>query len=276
MPISGKPLPNKACAVFLVFLLGISFALPKTVCSKSVDAESREVVQVLAAVTHLKTPAERIAAISGYFLGRPYAANTLVGGVNEDERLVVNLHEFDCFTFLDTVEALRRTDDPDRFIEMLRYVRYRGGDIAFVARRHFFSDWVADQSLGIVDVTQQVAGVLSVKVKKLLNRRSEEYLWLPGLPVQDREVTYIPSANIDEGTLERLQTGDYVGFYTGQAGLDVSHTGLVVKYDGKVMLRHASSGEGKSRVLDEPLSDYLLNREGLIVYRVSDKSLIND
>jgi hypothetical protein len=65
-----------------------------------------------------------------------------------------------------------------------------------------------------------------------------------------------------------LRSGDYVGIYSEHAGLDVSHTGLIVKKSGQVLLRHASSRSNVKRVLDEDLLDYLRDKPGLVVYRV--------
>ena len=73
---------------------------------------------------------------------------------------------------------------------------------------------------------------------------------------------------IDAQMLSLLQNGDYVGVYSELAGLDVSHTGLIVKSKDQVMLRHASSRRGVERVVDEELITYLQGKPGLVVYRV--------
>jgi hypothetical protein len=62
-------------------------------------------------------------------------------------------------------------------------------------------------------------------------------------------------------------SGDFVGIYTDKEGLDVSHTGIIIKKDGKVFLRHASSKEKNQKVVDENLSEYMKNKPGLVVYR---------
>jgi hypothetical protein len=65
--------------------------------------------------------------------------------------------------------------------------------------------------------------------------------------------------------LSKLKSGDFVGIYTDEEGLDASHTGIIIKKTGKVFLRHASSKSQK--VVDEDLSEYMKNKPGLIVYR---------
>ena len=92
--------------------------------------------------------------------------------------------------------------------------------------------------------------------------------WLPGIPVVLRELSYIPTEQVDAGVLSALQTGDYVGIYSPYAGLDVSHVGLVVRDNGRVVLRHASSLDSLGRVVDVDLLEYLQGKPGLLVYRV--------
>ena len=220
-------------------------------------------------------PGERIVHISHLFLGAPYAANTLRGGPQQAEQLVVNLAEFDCFTLLDTIEALRRAATPADFPEQLKQVRYRGGKVAYASRRHFFSDWVAADSAGMSDVTAAVGQGRARVVAKQLNQKEDGSLWLPGLPVTGRDVTYIPTVKIDRVVLSALQAGDYVGIYAAHQGADVSHTGLIVKTGARVLLRHASSSPGVRRVVDVDLLAYLQGKPGLVVYRASRNSRLS-
>ncbi len=90
---------------------------------------------------------------------------------------------------------------------------------------------------------------------------------MPGYPVQKTEVKFIPAEAIDDALLMQLQTGDYLGIYSPLPGLDVSHTGILIKKDGKVFLRHASSRTAVDRVVDDELLSYLGGKKGLIVYR---------
>ena len=227
-----------------------------------------ELTQVITSANQYVSPGEQIVKISDYFINTPYAANTLVGGPLEAEQLVINLSAFDCFTFLDIVEALRRSSAVDDFHTQLKNVRYHNGTVAYAMRRHFFSDWVTGDDTPINDVTAGVGQGNAQAVVKQLNRRSDGTRWLPEIPIVSREISYIPLSEIDAQMLSLLQTGDYVGVYSELAGLDVSHTGLVVKSKGKLMLRHASSRRGVERVIDEELISYLQGKPGLIVYRV--------
>jgi hypothetical protein len=249
-------------AFFIIYLMSSS-CLGGT--PEPVDAR---LARILGAASSADRPGKRIVTLSSQFLGAPYAANTLVGGPDVPERLVAGLDAFDCFTLLDTVEALRRSSSAGDFLGQLQLVRYRQGVVAYGERRHFFSDWVADQDSLLIDVTAQVAQGRARPVIKELNRRDDGTLWLAGIAVTRRDIYYIPAEVIDQPLLSALQPGDYVGIYSELAGLDVSHTGLIVKNANRIMLRHASSRRGVERVVDDDLSSYLQGKPGLVVYRV--------
>ncbi len=207
-------------------------------------------------------------SISSHFLGAPYIANSLIGGPAEAEQLVTRLDGFDCFTFLDTVEALRRSTVAGDFPMQMIQVRYREGVVTYANRRQFFSDWVADKDSPVKDVTAVVSRGRVMQVKKFLNRRSDGAPWVQGAAVVPRTITYIPADKLDAKLIEALEPGDYVGVFSAQPGLDVSHTGLIVEADGAIMLRHASSRGGVERITDENLVTYRRGRTGLVVYRV--------
>ena len=38
-----------------------------------------------------------------------------------------------------------------------------------------------------------------------------------------------------------MRTGDYIGIYTPAEGLDVSHVGICIRRENRILLRHASS-----------------------------------
>ena len=227
-----------------------------------------ELEQIITSARQVDNPGVRIVSISSHFIDTPYAANTLIGGPQEPEQLVINLAGFDCFTLLDVVEALRRSSVAEDLPEQLKKVRYRDATVAYEKRRHFFSDWVADETAAISDVTAEVGLGRAKHVLKQLNRKSDGAPWLPEIAVTAREIYYIPARDIDTEVVAALNSGDYVGIYSHLAGLDVSHTGLIVKSAGKVMLRHVSFRNGVERVVDENLLDYLQHTPGLVVYRV--------
>lgn len=64
-----------------------------------------------------------------------------------------------------------------------------------------------------------------------------------------------------------MQTGDYVGIYSPLAGLDVSHTGIIIKKGNQVWLRNASSLKKNMKVVDTPLLSYIKTRPGIVIAR---------
>lgn len=212
-------------------------------------------------------PGERIKFLSERFIGTEYEGSTLIGSVDEQEVLTINLEGMDCFTFQDYVEALRLSSDFKEFKYNLVDVRYRDSEIDYTKRNHFFTDWGVYNRNNVTDITQLIGGQNTKKVTKQLNKKEDGTRFLPGIPVVEREITYIPGSSIDSTVLSELRDGDYIGIYTHTNGLDVSHTGIVVIKSGEPYIRHASSRKKNRMVLDEPLEKYMKDRPGLIVLR---------
>ena len=108
--------------------------------SKSLLAQDALIAKILRESDVSRRPGDRITSISSHFLDTPYLANSLIGSPAETEQLVLRLDGFDCFTFLDTVEALRRSDAVGDFSGQMVQVRYRHGKVSYANRRHFLSD----------------------------------------------------------------------------------------------------------------------------------------
>lgn len=205
----------------------------------------------------------RIDFISAAFLGVPYAAETLGGAPDAPEALVIDLSRVDCFTYLEYVEAMRISRSYDEFRRSVAAVRYKRSQVAYAARRHFFTDWAA--SSRVTDVTALVGGTRTKSAVKVLNRKDGGGSIVPGLPQRRRRVAYVPSAVFDGPPAGRLRTGDYVGIYAEDNGLDVTHTGIALVKGTGVIFRHASQTAG--RVIDEDLTSYLAGKPGVIVLR---------
>lgn len=208
----------------------------------------------------------RIDFLSGRFIGVPYQPHTLIGGPDEAEEFVINLAAVDCFTLLDYVEAMRRSGSFDAFIANLRDVRYREGEVGYASRNHFLADWIECGRGFVRDVTRDIAAGKAVRVRKTLNRKEDGTPYLHGLPEVVRDVCFIPAGSITNEVIERLRAGDYLGMYSNEPGLDVTHVGIVIRNGGD-FLRHASSAKGVRKVVDQPLGEYLSGKPGIIVIR---------
>nr|WP_231976729.1 DUF1460 domain-containing protein [Mycobacterium sp. E740] len=204
--------------------------------------------------------------MSRQFLGTPYGADTLVGSATEQEQLVVELEKVDCFTFADYVEAAKRAANRDEFIAGLTEVRYKDGVVAFQNRKHFFTDWVASTPVVASDVTSSLSPN-AIAVQKNLNAKDSGGVYLPGIPVVPRTVSYIPSERVDDGVVKQLRTGDYIGAYAEDGGLDVTHVGIFVDTPAGPVFRNASSLSTDDKVVDSPLFDYLRTVPGVVVLR---------
>lgn len=208
--------------------------------------------------------------VSGAFLGTPYRSNMLVGTANVPEQLVIDFRGLDCFAYLDYVEALRRSTSQQDFVRNLVQVRYKGGDVGFSNRKHFFTDWAYGTAYPVADdITAQISPG-AVSVRKRLNERSKGNVYLPGLPVVERSMTYIPSRLVDSQVVSHLRTGDYIGIYTPLPGLDVTHVGFFIMTDKGPVLRNASSRKENRKVMDLPFLDYVSEKPGIVVFRAKD------
>ena len=202
-----------------------------------------------------------------YFLGTPYVARTLE---QSPEKLIVNLRELDCTTFVETCLALSRTlknesfdvnqsieKNFELFTEELRKIRYRGGKLdGYPSRLHYFSDWAYDnQNKGIVTNVSKAIGGIPYSVKTgIMSKTPERYTQLKDNPLFTEKIAetevlinarnhyYIPKANIAK-LKKKIQSGDIIAFATNISGLDASHVGLAVWEKNELYLLHATFGE---------------------------------
>jgi hypothetical protein len=199
-----------------------------------------------------------IQKLSQKFLDIQYVSNTLENkDINTSkENLIINFEALDCFTFIDTIEALKKSNNLKSFRTKLIDTRYKESIVSYSNRNHFFSDWIHNNN-NIQDITCTLGNC-----KKAIKYLNKNYKYLKEIPEVKREVSYIAVKDIE---LSKLKTGDYVGIYTKLKDLDVTHTGIIVKKDDKVFIRHASSKYKK--VIDSELFEYTKNKPGILVYR---------
>jgi|SRR5476649_1260906 len=208
-----------------------------------------------------------VSMISQTFLDTPYQANTLIGSAGLTERLVANFGGVDCFTLLDYVCALARSHGEREFFTQLATIRYHAGEIDFMQRNHFFSDWFAREPANAIDITGELSPDV-ITVSKNLNRKGTDEEYIPGLGIVAREITYIPTEKINDDAVTRLNSGDLIGIYSKSQGLDVTHVGFLIKDPAGVYLRNASSLKANMKVVDSPLLEYLQNKLGIVVLRL--------
>ncbi|MGP2469543.1 DUF1460 domain-containing protein [Yersinia sp. 2540 StPb PI] len=207
-----------------------------------------------------------IANISAEFLGTPYEANVLIGSLTQPEQLVVDFRGLDCFTYLDYVEALRKSGSKAEFVQQVIRTRYVDADISYLHRKHFFTDWSQRSPLNAQDVTAQIS-THTHTVLKNLNQKKEGGEFIPGLSAIERNIVYIPAEFINDAVVAELKNGDYIGIYTPILGLDVTHTGIFIRTAKGAMFRNASSMKGNNKVVDSPFLEYVKKTPGIVVLR---------
>jgi len=209
---------------------------------------------------------KKIEYISQYFIDTPYKHGTLNTDPLSPERLVINLKQVDCFTYLDYVTAMTISENADDFIDKIKRVRYFDSDVSYEKRKHFFTDWANSDGL-VKDITPSLPG--SVATFKIINRKSAKESWLENVPQKSRMVSYIPKEKITEEVIDMLKTGDFIGAYSTRRGLDVTHVGILIKNERGVFFRNASSRKSVMRVTDYNMKEYINNINGIVVLRKS-------
>ncbi len=235
--------------------------------------------------------AETATLIGQHFLEAPYVAGTLESPDGE-ERLTVNLREFDCATFVESVLALATTrhtkpGDFQAFRQLLRQLRYRRGVVqGYGSRLHYFSDWLGEQQFAgrLAELTQQLGGQTLNKPICFMTTHRRRYaklsdsLLLAEISGLEKEISrrvlfFIPKNRV--AALEgQLQDGDVLGITSSKPGLDVAHEGFVLRREGRAYLLHASSEHGQVMLTTVPLSDYLARNpvhSGIMVARLKNE-----
>ncbi|HUH12764.1 MAG TPA: N-acetylmuramoyl-L-alanine amidase-like domain-containing protein [Longimicrobiales bacterium] len=228
-----------------------------------------------------------LARLGETFVGTTYTPGTL--DPEGAERLVVNLAELDCVTFLENMLAMVRvlragqTDSFEAFKRQLERIRYRGGEMdGYVSRLHYFSEWIGDnEEKGIVtNVTRELGGVRDPEPIHFMTSNRDAYWQLEDAEVVtaieaieerlssvDRWV--IPQARIAD-VASGIQDGDIIAATSALPGLDVAHTGMALWKDGRLHLLHAPLVGKSVEISEVPLARRIQGieaQDGIMVAR---------
>lgn len=227
--------------------------------------------------------------IAKSFLNRPYKAKTLEG--NTTEKLVVNLREFDCATFVESCIAMGLTyrknnisfEKFEGYLKRLRY--YNKGKIrGYDSRIHYMSDWLyTHENDGLLeDVTPSLGGIEWKKNINFISMHWNKYPFLKDMEmlgkmvrieerINNQTYTFVPKAKV-KSIENQLLNGDIVAITTNIEGLDITHVGFAIRLqDKRVYLLHASSDFKRVMVTDKPLAEYLAKNKtqtGIMVARL--------
>ena len=235
-----------------------------------------------------------IVEIGKTFIGTDYLGNSLED--DTEEKLVVNLRALDCVTFYENCVTLARCVKLKKttfndYMAQLQFLRYRDGTIdGYTSRLHYTTDyWFNGEKKGIMKVvTKDIFGEKNVvEIPKPINfmtthRQSYKHLaandanWKIIKAQEDtinaRKDYFLPKGNLHMFA-DKVNNGDLIGITTNINGMDIAHTGVAVKVDGKLHFMHAPIAGKKVQITEQPLHDYLAKNSkqtGIIVARVNE------
>jgi len=276
---------KKAILACLFFLA----ALPLLAKPQYTSVDSAKVVKLLLEGKRHKDKQDLVLFFARKFLGVPYVASTLEN--NTDERLVINLRQLDCTTFVENVLTLTLCTQNSKttfadFCDQLRKIRYRNGKVGYPTRLHYFSEWISDNvRMGYVEETQAPNPPFSAVQTLQINFMSthvDKYPMLVRTPafikpiaqmeseLNGKTCRYIPKAGIlnNAACKQAVKDGNILALVTSRAGLDTSHVGFAVwKKDG-LHLFHASSLQKKVVEDKSLLRNYMQKQKSQLGIRV--------
>ena len=221
---------------------------------------------------------QNLVTVGRSFLGAPYGHHTLEN--NAEEKLVVNLKQFDCLTFVENTVAIclpKRPDfnEFDSFLANLTSLRYRDGIIdGYGSRLHYFSEWLLQQqNAGRLRLISEELG--GVSWQKKIGFMSRKRPFFPGLAdsaafekvklaevrLSEQPLFFIPKTRIRQME-DKIEEGDLLVFTSSKPDLDVTHEGFAVRQNGRIHLLHASSEFGRVLISRWPVADYLPRNKG--------------
>lgn len=238
---------------------------------------------------HLESFGHIIRKVGQRFLGSPYAEGLL--DKSDHESLVLDLTQFDCVLYVEVVLALAtgialQDYSYATFARNVESLRYRGGnEDGYCSRLHYFSEWIADNEArgAVTNVTRRLGGEPLDKQLTFMSEHRGSYprfatddSLFGGIQsmeqgIADLEIFHIPQDAI-ASTYDGLWEGDIVATSTYIEGLDVSHTGFVVRSNnGVVGLLHASTDGGVK--VSQDLQRYVQDNKiqiGIVIARPVD------
>lgn len=227
-----------------------------------------------------------MAEVGSWFVGRPYTPGTLEA--DGAEHLVINLREFDCVTFVESVLAMARLirsgrADYNSFRNELQRIRYRSGELnEYPSRLHYFSEWISDnEAKGIVsNRTRELGGVLDREPIAFMTQHRKSYRQLAderyfaSIREMESRLTGQPRWMVSEGRIDEIasgiRNGDVIAATSSVKGLDVAHTGIAVWVSGKLHLMHAPLVGDSVEISEKPLAERIVSierQDGIMIAR---------
>jgi len=237
-----------------------------------------------------------IARLGETFVGTTYTPGTLEAP--GAERVVINLGEFDCVTFIENMLAMTRFIRHDgialladrhtaqaRYARYLEEIRYRGGHLdKYPSRLHYFSEWLSDKSARgkLRLLARELGGVEDAEPLSFMSAHPKAYRQMADSGVSEAVRAmeqrlnaaparwYLPEDRIVE-VADRIQDGDLIAATSTLPGLDIAHTGIALWQGGRLHLLHAPLVGKSVEISVLPLAERIVElrtQDGIMVARV--------
>lgn len=259
----------------LITMLSLTFA-PCTTAAQPLAFKGEAVLERITTKANAgnwsKLPiGEVMGKVAQELVGTAYVASTLELSTTS-EICSANLEALDCVTFfestLDLARMIKRgkSKSSDLLAEIKR-TRYRDGRPGdYSSRLHYTTDWFVDnQKKGVVKILSDLPGSEDFTQKVgFMSEHPQSYPQLAAnatltnkikqfeVAINKRHLKFVPMAKM--AAIEPLlKTGDIVGVCTNIDGLDIVHTGIVLRTeDGIAHFMDASSKKINMKVTIEP------------------------
>ncbi len=260
-----------------------------TVTPQYTKNDSAKVVSLIAQAASQPEGTNLMVYVARQFLDLPYVAKTLEN--NDRERLVVNLRQLDCTTYVENVLAIVRCVKQGKttfsdFCRCLQEIRYMDGDVSYAHRLHYFSLWIEENTKMkfVEEIRRPSPPFTAVQTLRInyMTTHAESYPMLVRDPEQTKEIAkmeqsingrtyrFIPKETIANTALFRrtIHDGDIIAIVTRKSGLDTSHIGIAVWHEDGLHLLNASLVHKKVVEERRTLHDYMMRNRSQIGIRV--------
>jgi Protein of unknown function (DUF1460) len=244
-------------------------ALAVVLAATSVSQMSEQQLDRAIADAHL-VPAmgERVERLSALFVGVPYGDLPLGEGTGVEPQPRWRVDLVDCQTFVETVLAMANARSLRRARAVLDDIRYAGDppQVSFATRNHFTEAQWLPSNVGKGYLREETVEVYAHAPSTSLTLHRAEWEKVPGLkrlleaqvPEGEFRIHYLTleMAKKRVGSFEPGSVLMVVRQHDPKRVVRVSHMGFVVRKEGRLYVRHASSGDDH-RVIDMPIDRFL-------------------
>ncbi len=208
-----------------------------------------------------KSVCKRIDLISKFLIGKPYRVNPIIGSFEEEEKFTLPLDGFDCVTFIETVLSFALSKNTTEVLENARKIRYLNGNIAWLTRNHYMTDWLSRNiDTGLVSYCSELDE--SVHSKRSLSV-------LPNYPSKDHELKMC-EINSCADIFKKITTPKILLIGSNLENLDYFHTGFLIPTKDLYLFRHSAKSLGG--VVEENVYDFINRNEifGLKIIAINE------